>query len=381
MVGRGLRRMDYTPDPATGLLTEEYVDVYGIPFSVIPFKGRPTTTPAPEDKPKNHVRALPERQGYELRFPIVEGYAFALRRNAIKADIAAMDPLLLEPSRTPTAVFVRPQFGMQHGGPTAGGGFQSVEQDREEYYRSTHLQTITFEIARQVVMRLTEGVEGGTPKLRLQSRHQLFPQVTRLVDAYVATKVQWRGCDPRELGLETYVQRTVGRLLDAIEPNDAAGEAPLVPILNRYKPTGSTAQVDFKTTRRCYGTTKSHINQVVLDSGWEQTAAVRMEQSAAVACYARNNGMELTIPYEYVGIAHGYLPDFLVRLADGATVLLEIKGQEDDLDRAKYQAARRWVAVVNHWDQLGRWAFHVCRDPDTLGGELAALAGRRAVGR
>jgi superfamily II DNA or RNA helicase len=41
VVGRGLRRMDYVPDPATGLLTEEYVDVYGIPFSVIPFKGRP----------------------------------------------------------------------------------------------------------------------------------------------------------------------------------------------------------------------------------------------------------------------------------------------------------------------------------------------------
>ena len=41
VVGRGLRRMNYTPDPETGLLTEEYVDVYGIPFSVIPFKGRP----------------------------------------------------------------------------------------------------------------------------------------------------------------------------------------------------------------------------------------------------------------------------------------------------------------------------------------------------
>ena len=40
VVGRGLRRMNYTPDPETGLLTEEYVDVYGIPFSVIPFKGR-----------------------------------------------------------------------------------------------------------------------------------------------------------------------------------------------------------------------------------------------------------------------------------------------------------------------------------------------------
>ena len=38
VVGRGLRRMNYTPDPETGKLPPEYVDVYGIPFSIIPFK-------------------------------------------------------------------------------------------------------------------------------------------------------------------------------------------------------------------------------------------------------------------------------------------------------------------------------------------------------
>jgi superfamily II DNA or RNA helicase len=72
VVGRGLRRMDYTPDPATGLLTEEYVDVYGIPFSVIPFKGRAVSRSEPDDRPKHHVRALPERKQFEMRFPVVE---------------------------------------------------------------------------------------------------------------------------------------------------------------------------------------------------------------------------------------------------------------------------------------------------------------------
>ena len=83
--------MDYTVDPKTGFLTEEYVDVYGIPFSVIPFKGRETRKPAPEDKPKNHVYAVEERKLFEIRFPVVEGYAFALRRNLIKADIDRME--------------------------------------------------------------------------------------------------------------------------------------------------------------------------------------------------------------------------------------------------------------------------------------------------
>ena len=101
VVGRGLRRMDYTPDPATGLLTEEYVDVYGIPFSVIPFKGRPVKKSEPEDKPKNHVHALPERAAMEIRFPVVEGYAFALRKNAIRCDIDGIESLTLEPNRDP----------------------------------------------------------------------------------------------------------------------------------------------------------------------------------------------------------------------------------------------------------------------------------------
>jgi type III restriction enzyme len=68
VVGRGLRRMDYTPDPKTGLLTPEYVDIFGVPFSLIPFKGRePKKGPPPEDRPKNEVMALPERKQFEIQ--------------------------------------------------------------------------------------------------------------------------------------------------------------------------------------------------------------------------------------------------------------------------------------------------------------------------
>ncbi|MCU0784453.1 MAG: DEAD/DEAH box helicase family protein, partial [Verrucomicrobia bacterium] len=88
VVGRGLRRMDYTPDPTTGLLTPEYVDIFGVPFSLIPFKGRePKQGPPPEDRPKNEVMALPERKQFEIRFPVVEGYAVALQHNFIKCDV------------------------------------------------------------------------------------------------------------------------------------------------------------------------------------------------------------------------------------------------------------------------------------------------------
>ncbi len=137
-----------------------------MPFSLIPYKGREKNRAAPEDKPKNHVRALPERKHYEIRFPVVEGYAFALRRNLIKADLAKMEKLVLQPWETPDAVFVKPQIGYGSGLPKAGGNFETVLQDRKAFYASTHLQTIKFEITRQVVMLLTEGIGTGEPKLR-----------------------------------------------------------------------------------------------------------------------------------------------------------------------------------------------------------------------
>ena len=263
--------------------------------------------------------------------------------------------------------------------------FRFVEQDREQYYHETHLQTIKFQIARLIVDQLT--VAGPDAKdrrrrvLALQSRHQLFPQVFRYVDDYVLRKVNFQNCDPCELGLAKYVQRMVERLRDGIVPDESEGEAPLMPITNRYKPIGSTAEVDFKTTRASHATMKSHIDQVVLDNlVWESSAGFRLERSDAVQFYARNDHMGLTIPYEYMGIDHAYEPDFLVRLSNGVTVVLEIKGFEDDQTKAKHTAANRWVEAVNNWGQLRRWAFHVCRNPQLLDKEMEYLA-RAEAGR
>ena len=381
VVGRGLRRMDYDPDPETGMLTEEYVDVYGIPFSVIPYKGRPRNGKTPIDKPKHLVRAMPERAHMEMRFPVVEGFAFALKRDLIKADVAAMERLTIEPSSEPTAVFIKPRVGYEEGVPTHFGPGDFETQDRAAFYAATHPQRIKFHMARGVVDGLLGAADGDfyaggerRPKVAA-SRHRLFPQAYGFVDEYARTKVDYHGADERELGLQRYMNRVISRLLAAIQPNDGAGEAPLLPILNRYKPFGTTADVDFKTSRPVHDTAKSHLNQVALDTRtWESAAAFRLEESPLVEFYARNDHLGLTIAYDYDGIARYYEPDFLVRLTNGVTLILETKGYETDQDSAKHEAAHRWVSAVNNWGEMGEWAFHVCLDPQTLGRELRGFA-------
>ena len=86
-----------------------------------------------------------------------------------------------------------------------------------------------FEIARRIVLNLVGGGvlqpdSESNPKLRLQSRHRLFPQVYRLVDAYVGTKVDFHGCNPCEIGHEKYTTRIVERLMAAIQPNEVEGK-------------------------------------------------------------------------------------------------------------------------------------------------------------
>lgn len=158
--------------------------------------------------------------------------------------------------------------------------------------------------------------------------------------------------------------RIVERLRDRIEPDETQGEAPLMPVLNRYKSFGTTADVDFKTTKPCFPTVVSHINQVVADTGqWEQSAAFRLEMAARrgmVSCYAKNDRLGLLIAYEYLGVGHNYVPDYIVRLTNGLTLLLEIKGMEDNQDKAKHDSS----TLDFSGEQLGTtWPLGAARVP------------------
>lgn len=192
VVERGLRRMDYVPDPKTGLPTEEYVDVFGVPFSPIPFKGRkPGSRAPPEDRPKHEVMALSERKELEIRFPAVEGYVASLRRHRVVCDLDSAERTSLDPWSTPAAVFVRPQVGYQIGRPGAFSGFGFEEADRQQYYDSTHPQTIEFVIAGEITRGLTEASGNGRPGY--ESRQALFLQVLGIAQEYIRERVDLNG--------------------------------------------------------------------------------------------------------------------------------------------------------------------------------------------
>jgi type III restriction enzyme len=215
----------------------------------------------------------------------------------------------------------------------------------------------------------------------------LFPQVLRFAQEYLERRIELApGAAKEEVALENYRQPITVRLLAAIEPDTSAGEPPILPRIERHRPTGGTSEVLFRTTRPAKETAKSHVSHVVLDSPtWEGTAAYHLETSPRVQAWVKNDHLDFEILYEWEGTTHRYVPDFLVRLetAEGYVMLvLEVKGYEREQDRAKFAAAEKWVKAVNNHGGFGRWAFRVCKDPNGLRQtleELAAAAPRAAV--
>lgn len=370
VMGRGLRRTQYDD-----LTVPEYVDVYGIPFEVIPVQKGGVSTP-PQVKETTLVKALPEREEeYEITFPRVEGYVFDVRFR-ITADTEEIPELELTPSTDPTEVMVKDANGYRLARPDQLGPGAVIVHDRSEFYRSQRLQATMYDMAGQITHRLVPDRRDGEQvdvKRRL-----LFPQILRVVQDYLETRVRRHDVPLEEVGLLRYRRLVVERLQQAIKPDTTSGEQPLLPVIERFRPVGSTRDVLFRTSRVCHGTGKSHISHVVVDTAsWEHTVAFALERLDRVLSYARNDHLDFTIPYEFDRQSHYYIPDFLVRVrsATGSVVnvILEVKGFQSEKDRSKEAAAQRWVAAVNHHGEFGRWALVVCRDPRHLGHTLTAL--------
>ncbi|MDW8008063.1 MAG: DEAD/DEAH box helicase family protein [Chloroflexota bacterium] len=373
VVGRGLRRTSYDVNPETGLLEPEYVDVYGVPFEVIPVKKKKSDG-GDRQKVSILVRALPERADLEITFPRVEGYVFDVRQR-IRLHLQGVPYLIVSPNEEPTEVTVKPAVGYRVGRPDRlGPGLEEVH-DRNPFYTEKRLQSTVYELAAELTERLCQ------KRREWQARHILFPQVLRCVWEYLEQRVEFKGDVPREeVALLKYRQRIVERLSEAIEPDVEAAEPPILPVLERFRPIGSTKDVLFRTSRDCVGTTKSHVSHVVLDaSNWESSAAYHLERMDEIIAYVKNDGLGFAIPYEWQGQRHEYRPDYLIRLrcpgcpGGELKVILEVKGRETEQDRQKYAAAQRWVKAVNYKGDLGRWAFLVCRNPTEIEKQLRSL--------
>jgi type III restriction enzyme len=361
VVGRGLRRVSYDVG-ADGKFTEELAKVFGVPFEVIPFKASPPGPP-PLPVKRYHVHAIPAKSQYEIRFPRVEGYTQAIRnRVAVNWDNAPS--LVLEPGRIPPEVEVKALHATNQGRLSLSGPGRVDDVTLTEFRSKRRLQELIFDLARTLTRDYIAQGQCEVPA------HVLFPQLAGIVARYLEERVRAQPpADVKDLFLAPYYGWVVERLLSVIGPDTSQGEVPEVPRYETSRGPGSTADVDFWTTRDVREVVKSHLNYVVADTKqWEQSAAYTIDKHPAVRAFAKNAGLGFAIPYLHNGQMHDYMPDFLICLQAQPPryLILETKGF-DPIEEVKRAAAERWVAAVNSDGTYRHWHYAIAKKIPDIG--------------
>ena len=352
VVGRGLRRSEMSD-----LTQPEFVDVYGVPFQLLPMAKATGGKPAKPPEYQN-VHTVAERHHLRIQFPRLVQVVPDIQ-DKLDIDLDAIEPIRITPQFDPTETWIELDLGVPHAG--MGG----ETQDRDRAYQNFRIQRLLFRVAAGLIAPY--------------NKPWLFPQALRIAEQVIRPvsnggKIEYApGVDPREICNLRYLTLIRERLSAALRPGE--GPERFLPALDEYQPIGSTDGLNFNSPKdKCVPTAKSHLSHAVVDSGLERKmCAVLDADDNNVEAWVKNHRLYLEIPYLYFGGTYRYRPDFVVRLTSGLMVLLEGKGDPSEKDDAKATAARRWVQAVNTWGGLGTWVHHICYDAATLKADLITL--------
>ena len=350
VVGRGLRRTSYDLAEGSDMFTPEYVNIFGIPFTFLPHEsdeqGTPPTTP-----PKTQVEALKERSEYEIRWPNIIRLDRVFKPQ-LTVDLDKIDTLELNAADTRLRADLAPIID----GKT--DLTKCTEIDLQKLDAELRMQRIVFEASGQVYDLMKTSWQNEATKFAL------LGQVIRLVEEYlksgaIVINPPLFNTDPvrQRIIYMMNMNKIVQHLWSFIKLEQTEK---IAPIFDPNKKIRSTADMPtWFTSKPCCITKTSQISHCVFDSAWEATESYVIEKNPHVTAWAKNDHLGFEILYIFDGVVRKYLPDFLIRLDNGKTLILETKGQETRRDKEKRKALSEWVAAVNSLGEYGEWCNDV----------------------
>ena len=356
VIGRGLRRVSYDtelvvcPDgQVRELFTPEYVNVFGVPLSIFQDVGDGGDAPKPP-KPTTQVESLPDRSELEIGWPNVLRVDVVVR-SELTLDLTHVPRLKIDPAQVHVSADLAPALG------GAADLAKAVSIDLEQLPEEFRLQRLLFLAAHQALGSMEHGFTG--------SREYLVQQLVRLVE-------QFFNSDLLDIPSLFHQEPLLKRILIALSIDGIVAHVVshlqqqnserLEPVFDAEFPLGSTRLMrTWYTTKPCIETTKSQISHAVADSTWEQYTANLLETRDEVIAYAKNDHLGFHIYYLWRGSKRKYIPDFIIRLANGKLLVLEIKGEDSDQNRAKRMALDAWVRAINSRGGFGVWCWDVVK--------------------
>jgi type III restriction enzyme len=345
VIGRALRRQSYDLN-GEELFDVEYADVLGIPFD---FTAKPVVAPPKKPEKLIHVHAVrPERDELEIGFPRVMGYRVDLPEEKLTAKFGPDSTLVLTPELVgPTRVSNSGIIG------------EAVDLSLERL-ESTRRTTILYNLTKRLIeTKFRDPAE--EPKL------YLFGQLKRITGEWLDHHLECSGGTyPAQLLYQELADMACERITQAVT-SAFEGDRPIMAILDPYNPEGSSAHVNFTTTKKSRWETdsrKCQVNWAILDSDWEGELCRVAEVHPKVLDYVKNQGLGFEVPYRFGSTMRRYLPDFIILVDDGHRkddplhLVVEVKGYRgEDAKEKKLTMDSYWIPGVNHAGTFGRWAF------------------------
>ena len=348
VVGRALRRQSYDLSE-DNLFKVEYADILGIPFD---FTAKPVVSTPQPPRENIHVRAMrPERDAVEIQFPRVAGYRVELPNVRLEAEfnedsILELTPELVGPSETRNAGIIG----------------EAVDLNLQ-HLKDTRQSTLLFNIAKRLLYTHFRD-QDKEPEVHL------FGQLKRITRQWLDDYLVCKGeTYPAQLMYQELADMACNKIQAGITRR-FQGEHPIRAVLDPYNPTGSSAFVNFYTSKASRWQTdsrKCHVNWALLDSDWEGEFCRVVESHPRVHAYIKNQGLGLEVPYLYGSNTRKYIPDFVVQVDDGRgdclNLIVEIKGYRgEDAREKKSTMDTYWIPGVNYLGTYGRWAFLELKD-------------------
>lgn len=344
VVGRSLRRQSYELG-VDGKFEVEYADILGVPFD---FTAEPITVEPRSPKKEIHVHAVrPDRDHLEICFPKVTGYSYELPRDQLTAQFDAnsifeLTPEMVGPTRTHNEGIL--------------GESVVLKPDR---LKTVRFSSLAFYLAKHLVCNHLKD-NNGIPEFHL------FGKMVRIAQQWLdGGYLRCRGSTEPNQILYTVVADEICNRIERAIVREHSEETYIRVILDNFSRLGSTGEVDFTTKKTQLWHSheqKSHVNYAVCDSNWELEFCRVAESHPRVISYVKNHCLGFEIPYRMDMVSKRYRPDFILRIDDGGTdlvnLIVEVKGERSEDAKVKSDTVQSfWLPGINHLGQFGRWSF------------------------
>ncbi len=365
VAGRTLRRVTRVMEDDGIRFVPEYAQILGIPF---PQYAEPDADPDRKTTTRFlpvAVEQEPSRRHLKVEWPnVVQLRRIGANRSVeVRAKSDGPDEIHEAPSHKSERTNVEPTAGL-------------TAQFRGE--APVSVRRFSFLVAGTVVKRIEQETEeraqggyGNTPIIHLA---KLFSQTVNVAEGYrqqgyltgPETQDRWPSDELAILRAGEWLHRNIQVIQpDKCDIQMVAEGSGIAPWLH----TGLLRAYDIgNNPHRVYGPTKkSEITYADCDSSWEVALAQQLDQMPEVTRWARNKGLNWSIPYVVDRQQKRYWPDFVAVVPINEdiefNVVIETKGLVREYDPIKRRWAQEyWVPAVNRHPEYGLaagkvWAY------------------------